>query len=128
MGWWPGSGTQGRHLAYGLIVGFAAAVQLALQDREQRHQRLKALRDQLWADLQRKIPGVRLNGALAPRLAHNLNISLPGVNGNRLHRALRPHLACSSGSACGNGTPPRPASTWSLAHRSRSLPAAESGP
>ena len=46
-----------------------------------------------------------LNGALQPRLPHNLNISLPGVNGGRLHRALRPHLACSSGSACSNGAP-----------------------
>ena len=98
------AGLRAGTLPTALIVGFAAAVQLALQDREQRHQRLKALRDQLWADLQRKIPGVRLNGALAPRLAHNLNISLPGVNGNRL-QALRPHLACSSGSACSNGTP-----------------------
>jgi len=48
---------------------------------------------------------VLLNGALQPRLPHNLNISLPGVNGSRLHRALRPHLACSSGSACSNGAP-----------------------
>ena len=27
------------------------------------------------------------------------------MNGARLHRALRPHLACSSGSACSNGEP-----------------------
>ena len=27
------------------------------------------------------------------------------MNGSRLHRALRPHLACSSGSACSNGAP-----------------------
>ena len=45
------------------------------------------------------------NGAAAPCLAHNLNITLPGVNSSRLHRALRPQLACSSGSACSNGAP-----------------------
>ena len=45
------------------------------------------------------------NGAAAPRLAHNLNITLPGMSGSRLHRSLRPHLACSSGSACSNGAP-----------------------
>ena len=88
-----------------LIVGFAAAVRLAMQDREQRQQELSALRDQLWADVQHKIPGVRLNGALAPRLAHNLNITLPGVSGSRLQRALKPQLNCSSGSACSNGAP-----------------------
>ena len=54
---------------------------------------------------QQRLPGVLLNGALRPRLPHNLNISLPGVNGSRLHRALRPQLACSSGSACSNGAP-----------------------
>ena len=27
------------------------------------------------------------------------------MNGSRLHRVLRPHLACSSGSACSNGVP-----------------------
>ncbi|QNJ18077.1 cysteine desulfurase [Synechococcus sp. A18-40] len=88
-----------------LIVGFAAAVRLAMQDREQRQQELSALRDQLWADVQHKIPGVRLNGALAPRLAHNLNITLPGVSGSRLQRALKPQLNCSSGSACSNRAP-----------------------
>ena len=46
-----------------------------------------------------------LNGALQPRLPHNLNISLPGVNGSRLQRALKPQLSCSSGSACSNGAP-----------------------
>ena len=27
------------------------------------------------------------------------------MSGSRLHRSLRPHLACSSGSACSNGAP-----------------------
>ena len=51
------------------------------------------------------MPGVLLNGASQPRLPHNLNITIPGVNGSRLHRALRPQLTCSSGSACSNGAP-----------------------
>ncbi len=99
------AGLRAGTLPTALIVGFATAVQLAMAGRESRQQRLAALRDQLWADLKRQIPGVQMNGALAPRLPHNLNISLPGVNGSRLHRALRPHLACSSGSACSNGAP-----------------------
>ncbi|CAE08806.1 NifS-like aminotransferase class-V [Parasynechococcus marenigrum WH 8102] len=99
------AGLRAGTLPTALIVGFAAAVRLAMQDREQRQQELSALRDQLWADVQHKIPGVRLNGALAPRLAHNLNITLPGVSGSRLQRALKPQLNCSSGSACSNGAP-----------------------
>ena len=99
------AGLRAGTLPTALIVGFAAAVRLAMAERESRQQRLAALRDQLWADLQQRLPGVLLNGALQPRLAHNLNISLPGVNGSRLHRALRPHLTCSNGSACSNGAP-----------------------
>ena len=75
------------------------------EEQDQRNKRLKHLRDQLWEGLQQRLPGVLLNGALQPRLPHNLNISLPGVNGSRLHRALRPQLACSSSSACSNGAP-----------------------
>ena len=99
------AGLRAGTLPTALIVGFAAAVRLAMAERESRQQRLAALRDQLWADLQHRLPGVLLNGALQPRLPHNLNISLPGVNGSRLHRALRPNLTCSNGSACSNGAP-----------------------
>ena len=99
------AGLRAGTLPTALIVGFAAAARLALQEQEQRNSRLQHLRDQLWEGLQQRLPGVLLNGALQPRLPHNLNISLPGVNGSRLHRALRPHLACSSGSACSNGAP-----------------------
>ena len=99
------AGLRAGTLPTALIVGFAAAARLALQEQDQRNKRLQHLRDQLWEGLQRRLPGVLLNGALQPRLPHNLNISVPGVNGSRLHRALRPHLACSSGSACSNGAP-----------------------
>ncbi|AII48306.1 cysteine desulfurase [Synechococcus sp. KORDI-52] len=105
---WGGGQEEGLRagtLPTALIVGFAAAARSALQDRDQRNCRLQGLRDQLWEGLQQRLPGVLLNGAMEPRLPHNLNISLPGVNGSRLHRALRPQLACSSGSACSNGAP-----------------------
>ena len=88
-----------------LIVGFAAAVQQAMADRDERHTRLTQLRDQLWNGLHDQLPAVERNGAAAPRLAHNLNITIPGLSGSRLHRSLRPHLSCSSGSACSNGAP-----------------------
>ena len=98
-------GLRAGTLPTALIVGFATAVQLAMADLEERQQRLGALRDQLWDGLQQHIPGIQLNGAMTPRLAHNLNVTLPDVRGSRLHRALRSQLSCSSGSACSNGAP-----------------------
>ena len=87
-----------------LIVGLGAAVELALADRPERSTRLAALRDQLWQQLQ-AAGGIRRNGAAAPRLAHNLNVCVDGVDGTALHSRLRRHLAVSSGSACSSGEP-----------------------
>jgi cysteine desulfurase len=92
-----------------LIVGLAEALQRAEADREERAARLGALRDQLWEGL-RGLGGVELNGVAfdapgAPRLAHNLNVTVQGVDGTRLHRLLRRQLAVSSGSACSQGSP-----------------------
>lgn len=44
-------------------------------------------------------------GAGTPRLAHNLNVTVRGVDGQQLHRLLRQHIAVSSGSACSQGSP-----------------------
>ena len=99
------AGLRAGTLPTALIVGFATAAQLAMADREERQQRLGQLRDRLWAALQDRIPDLRCNGAKRPRLSHNLNITIPGVNGAQLHRSLRRQLACSSGSACSHGAP-----------------------
>ena len=99
------AGLRAGTLPTSLIVGFARAAQLAMADLPERQKQQKALRDQLWTELRRRIPELQRNGAEQPRLSHNLNVTIPGVNGGRLHRALRPHLACSSGSACSNGEP-----------------------
>lgn len=45
-----------------------------------------------------------MNGALKPRLAHNLNVSVAGVDGSRLHSGLRRGLAVSGGSACSSAS------------------------
>ncbi len=87
-----------------LIVGLAKALELALADREQRSVGLGELRDQLWQKLEAQ-GGVHRNGAAAPRLAHNLNVWIEGVDGAALQRASRPSLALSSGSACSSGQP-----------------------
>jgi cysteine desulfurase len=87
-----------------LIVGLAKALELALSDQGERAERLGALRDVLWQRAQ-ALGGVLPNGAMAPRLAHNLNICVEGVDGTALHRLLRRELAISSGSACSRGEP-----------------------
>ena len=105
---WGGGQEQGLRpgtLPTPLIVGMARATTLVMADLPSRTQRLRQLRNDLWEGLRCRIPGLLLNGALEPRLAHNLNITVPGVSGSSLHRALRPTLACSSGSACSNGAP-----------------------
>ncbi|MFM2080125.1 MAG: hypothetical protein RLZZ219_807 [Cyanobacteriota bacterium] len=87
-----------------LIVGLGAALELALADLEERQARLAGLRDRLWDRLQAD-GGIHRNGAAAPRLAHNLNVTVEGVDGGALHSRLRRHLAVSSGSACSSGSP-----------------------
>ena len=91
-----------------LVVGLGEALLGAEADREERAGQLGTLRDQLWEGL-RDLGGIELNGVElnggAPRLAHNLNVTVQGVDGTRLHRLLRQRLAVSSGSACSQGSP-----------------------
>jgi cysteine desulfurase len=87
-----------------LILGLATALRLALADQQDRMERLSALRDQLWLALQ-GLGGVRRNGSDSHCLPHNLNVTITGVDGTRLHQVLRRRLAVSSGSACGQGSP-----------------------
>ena len=97
-------GLRAGSLPVPLIVGLAKALELALADQTMRAERLAALRDRLWQRLD-ALGGIHRNGAAAPRLAHNLNLWIEGVDGARLQRALRPSLALSSGSACSSGEP-----------------------
>ncbi|MGQ9865865.1 MAG: cysteine desulfurase family protein [Pseudanabaenaceae cyanobacterium] len=99
------SGWRSGTLNVPLIVGMATALAQAIAAMPQESPRLATLRDRLWQRLQAACPDLILNGPLANRLPHNLNFSVPGVNGNALVAALRPFLAVSSGSACATGRP-----------------------
>jgi cysteine desulfurase len=81
------------------IVGFATAIDIALEERETETARLTALRDRLWAQIS-EVDGIYLNGHPTQRLPGNLNISVDGVNGNALILGLQPTVALSSGAAC----------------------------
>jgi cysteine desulfurase len=90
------------------IVGFAKAVELCQAESESEAQRLRGLRDGLFAKLQATISGVSLNGpALLPpewRLPGNLNVALEGIDGETL-LLFMPDVALSSGAACTSNKP-----------------------
>jgi len=87
------------------VVGFGEAVRRMLPEREAEAVRLTALRDMLWADIQRRIPHAVLNGHLCERLPNNLNVSFPGLDAETLLLALdRAGVSASSGSACASGS------------------------
>lgn len=81
------------------IVGLGAAVELAAREMDSEAVRLRGLRDGLLAGLQAVLPDVIVNGTLEARLPGNLNVSFPGVDGERLMIGLET-VAVSSGAAC----------------------------
>jgi cysteine desulfurase len=97
-------GRRAGTVAVPLVVGLGEALERAVADREERAARLGALRDRLWCALE-ALGGISRNGAATPRLAHNLNVTVAGVDGAALHRLLRRSIAVSSGSACSQGSP-----------------------
>ncbi|MBI5335391.1 MAG: IscS subfamily cysteine desulfurase [Burkholderiales bacterium] len=88
------SGTLATHQ----IVGMGEAYRLAHQDMAAENARIRRLRDRLLAGLQ-AIPQTRVNGSLAQRVPHNLNVSFQFVEGESLLMGMR-GIAVSSGSAC----------------------------
>ena len=81
------------------IAGLARACAICRDEGAAEAARLGALRDRLLAGLRAAIPDLRVNGSMTARLPHNLNVSVPGVDGQTLALALD-GLAVSSGSAC----------------------------
>ncbi|MFM9059791.1 MAG: cysteine desulfurase family protein [Planctomycetaceae bacterium] len=97
------------------IVGLAEAARLAVAGLAEEAPRMAALRDRLWERLAGGVPGITLNGppldavdaAGSPvRLVNNLNVRVPGVDGQTLLGTLAADgLALSSGSACSSESP-----------------------
>jgi cysteine desulfurase len=90
------------------VVGFARAIELAVQEMPEESDRVRSLRDRLHQGLSAAIPHAALNGpALEPtglRLPGNLNMSFAGVDGETILLNLK-EVALSSGSACTSATP-----------------------
>ncbi|STX32313.1 IscS subfamily cysteine desulfurase [Legionella birminghamensis] len=92
------SGTLATHQ----IVGMGEAFALAEASRQWEQERILMLREQLWDNI-KMLPGIRLNGHSTQRVAGNLNISFPGIEGDSLLYALK-DLAISSTSACASSS------------------------
>ena len=88
------SGTLATHQ----IVGMGEAFRLAREEMAEENQRIGALRDRLLKGLS-DIDQVFINGDLAQRVPHNLNISFAYIEGESMLMAIK-DLAVSSGSAC----------------------------
>ena len=84
------------------IVGLGAAAALAAEGRPAEVARLATLRDSLLSQIRQHIPDVRVHGCLERRVAANLSLSFPGIEGERILTAL-PTVALSAGSACTSG-------------------------
>ena len=88
------------------IVGFAAALRLASEERENRVAHVKPLRDKIIGTVLETIPESRLTGDLDSRLPHHASFAFKDVDGNLLLTLLdAAGFACSSGSACKTGNP-----------------------
>lgn len=87
------------------IVGFAAAVELAMADRAEAAIRLAGLRDRLEAGLMEAVPGVLRNGHPTERLPHTANLAFSGLEAESVILALDLQgIAVSSGAACSSGS------------------------
>ncbi|MEQ1532626.1 MAG: IscS subfamily cysteine desulfurase [Sideroxydans sp.] len=88
------SGTLATHQ----IVGMGEAFRLAKEEMATENERIRMLRDRLWAGLS-SMEEVYLNGDMDSRVPHNLNVSFNFVEGESLIMAVK-DIAVSSGSAC----------------------------
>ncbi len=88
-----------------LIVGFAKASELAQKNKEKESARLIKIRDEFFDSVKRFVPNAIVNGHLKERLPNNINISIPGFDGEMMvFRLDEAGIICSSSSACASGS------------------------
>ncbi len=84
-----------------LSGAFAEALALAQTGVEERAKRVAAVRDFLIETIAKRVPGAELNGSREHRIANNVNISIPGLEGETAVIALDAFgVAASTRSAC----------------------------
>jgi cysteine desulfurase len=86
------------------IAGFGVAAEIAAKEVYEKSDRLLPLRDKLLDGIRAIAPDVVVNGSLDRRVAGNLNVCIPGTDGETMLLLLdQAGIACSSGSACASG-------------------------
>lgn len=87
-----------------LIVGAVEALVRAQHTHQKRSEKVRALRD-FFVEQLLEIEGAVLNGSATQRIAHNVNISIPGIDAEFAVVTLDGQgIACSTKSACGSAS------------------------
>lgn len=82
-------------------IGFATALELAQSERHEENERLSAMRARLLAGLEAGLPDLVVNGHPKRHLPGHLNISIPGVDAERVVFALdNAGIQVATGAAC----------------------------
>ena len=83
------------------IIGFAAALDSAQQQHQEESVRLQVLRDELESRLLTGIKDAQVNGSRRHRLPNILNVSIPGLDGERFVQELDEEgVMIATGAAC----------------------------
>jgi cysteine desulfurase len=88
------------------IVGIGLALERAEEQRDAYAEHCRVLRDRLMGEVLAAVPHATVNGPLDPalRLPNNLNVAIPGVDGETVLLTLdMAGIAASAGSACTTG-------------------------
>ena len=101
------------------VVGFARALEIALEEMPRENVRMTELRDQLDTAIRSRLEAVTLNGHPTERLPNTLNLSFAGVDGAALLVGLK-EAAVASGSAC-TSADPKPSHVLLAMGRSKEL-------
>ncbi len=88
-----------------LIVGMAYALELAQKNKVKESARLIKIRDKFFSKIKKFVPTAIINGHLNERLPNNINVSIPGMDGEMMvFRLDEAGIICSSSSACASGS------------------------
>jgi cysteine desulfurase len=82
------------------IIGMAEALTLSIKEMNGENERMKNAADLICLHLQQTFTDIKLNGHPLNRLAHNLSLTIPGVEAKALIHRLKNKLSFSAGSAC----------------------------
>ena len=87
------------------IIGLGKAVEVRARDMAAEEIRVRALRDRLWAGLERRVPEIRLNGHPTERLPGTCNVCFRHIESESIVLGLDlKGVAVSAGSACTSGS------------------------